>query len=169
MKMNIKQLAVAAIFAALKLVLNTVFAGIAFGPLNFRVSNALLGSIPFTGYAGVLAFFISGIWTNMSSPLGPIDLVSPFIGAFFNILLVKAAQTGKNKLIFSAMVAYGVGVGIWVGYILNYAYGLPMLAMMANVAVSNTVVSAVLAYPVFKVLEKTIPAAFPAFAEELKA
>jgi len=167
--MNTKQIAVAAIIAATKLAMNMVFHPISFGPINFRVSNALLGTLPFIGMPGVVAFFIAGIWTNATSPLGPIDLVSPFIGAIFNYIIILAARRENARLIFGAMVLYGVGIGVWVGWMLNYALGLPLIAMIADVALSNTFVSAILAYPVYETLKRIIPTHFPGLAQDLKA
>jgi len=168
LRLTTKQIALATVFAALKLALNMVFHGISFGAFNFRISNALLGTLPFTGWAGVLAFFISGLWTNSTSPLGLIDMISPFIGLVFSSIIVLAGKTQNDKLIFGAMVLYGTGIGLWVGYMLNAVYGLPLILMMVNVVISNTVVSALAAFPVYKAMNKVMDTHFKAHYQDLR-
>lgn len=144
--------ALAIVLTALRIALAAVFAPISFGPVQMRVSNIMTGMLPFCGWPGVISWFLSGMWQNMSSPLGWIDLLSPFVALPFTV----AIMASKKKLyVFLSMFAYGFGVAVWVAYILGLAFKVPFWWTLLTVAVGNVMASTILGYSVYESLSRS--------------
>src|ERR671911_640912 len=109
-----RRVAIAGVVGALYVVLSLAVAPIAFGPIQFRLGEALKPLV--IKYPVVIPAF--GIGTVI------INLFSPFAGALGTYLA---------SLLYALYTAAGVGV------VLTVAAGLPYLAAFASVAVSEIV------------------------------
>jgi len=52
-------------------------------------------------------------------------------------------------------MAYSSVLGVTVGWMLSYAYTLPLLLTIAYVAAGNLIASVLIGFPLFKILKKT--------------
>ncbi|MDR2204465.1 MAG: QueT transporter family protein [Nitrososphaerota archaeon] len=148
-------IAVMAIYAALYAVLVNVFPGLSFGPLQFRVADILIAVVPLLGIPGVLGHTLGVIIGNMSSPYIPIDLLNAipsFIMAFIVYYIYK--RTKKDITVIGTCITYSIVLGITVGWMISFIEGLPLIGTIAYVALSNTIASVLIGWPVFKCLKK---------------
>jgi uncharacterized membrane protein len=145
-----KRIARIAIVAALYFVLTMAVAPIAFGQVQFRVSEILVLLCFYNkdycysmGLGCLLANFFSPMWT-LDVPFGTLATV---------IAVVLIVVLGKNLLIASLFPV--IINGIIVGLELYVAFGgLPLWMFMASVAFGELVVVTIVGVPVFKLLEK---------------
>jgi uncharacterized membrane protein len=149
--MNSKKFTLAIIIGALYVAMVQVFQPISFGPIQFRVANGLLGLVPFIGWVAVPTWLIAVMISNLTSPLGWLDLVTPFISAVLVALIVVVRR--NDYAVFSAMVVYSIGVALWVSYELTVVYSIPFLITFVYVAVGNTAASAFLAFIIYRALK----------------
>lgn len=145
-----KRIARIAIVAALYFALTLAVAPIAFGQVQFRVSEILVLLCFYNkdycysmGLGCLLANFFSPMWT-LDVPFGTLATV---------IAVVLIVVLGKNLLIASLFPV--IINGIIVGLELYVAFGgLPLWMFMASVAFGELVVVTIVGVPVFKLLEK---------------
>ncbi|MBZ4670101.1 MAG: hypothetical protein PWQ76_629 [Clostridiales bacterium] len=145
-----KRIARIAIVAALYFALTLAVAPIAFGQVQFRVSEILVLLCFYNkdycysmGLGCLLANFFSPMWT-LDVPFGTLATV---------IAVVLMVVLGKNLLIASLFPV--IINGIIVGLELYVAFGgLPLWMFMASVAFGELVVVTIVGVPVFKLLEK---------------
>jgi uncharacterized membrane protein len=145
-----KRIARIAIVAALYFALTMAVAPIAFGQVQFRVSEILVLLCFYNkdycysmGLGCLLANFFSPMWT-LDVPFGTLATV---------IAVVLIVVLGKNLLIASLFPV--IINGIIVGLELYVAFGgLPLWMFMASVAFGELVVVTIVGVPVFKLLEK---------------
>ncbi|HOV40544.1 MAG TPA: QueT transporter family protein [Oscillospiraceae bacterium] len=145
-----KRIARIAIVAALYFAVTLAVAPIAFGQVQFRVSEILVLLCFYNkdycysmGLGCLLANFFSPMWT-LDVPFGTLATV---------IAVVLMVVLGKNLLIASLFPV--IINGIIVGLELYVAFGgLPLWMFMASVAFGELVVVTIVGVPVFKLLEK---------------
>ncbi len=148
-KFSTKRIARIAIVAALYFAITIAVAPIAFGQVQFRVSEILVLLCFYNkdycysmGLGCLLANFFSPMWT-FDVPFGTLATV---------IAVVLMVFWGKNLLIASLFPV--IVNGIIVGLELYAAFGLPILMSMVSVAFGELVVVTIVGVPVFKLLEK---------------
>ncbi|MCX7657830.1 MAG: QueT transporter family protein [Oscillospiraceae bacterium] len=149
-KFSTKRIARIAIVAALYFAVTLAVAPIAFGQVQFRVSEILVLLCFYNkdycysmGLGCLLANFFSPMWT-LDVPFGTLATV---------IAVVLMVILGKNLLIASLFPV--IINGIIVGLELYVAFGgLPLWMFMASVAFGELVVVTIVGVPVFKLLEK---------------
>ncbi|MGM9522705.1 MAG: QueT transporter family protein [Oscillospiraceae bacterium] len=115
-KFNTRQLALAAVVAALYTVLSyfaNIF-GLAFGPVQCRFSEALC-VLPFFFPGTTWGLFIGCVLTNLMSAYGPIDIV---FGSLATLLAAFATSKVKNKWLapLPPVIANGVIVSAVIAY-----------------------------------------------------
>ena len=136
-----RRVAVAGVVGALYVVLSLAVAPFAFGPLQFRVGEALKPLV--IKYPATIPAFAVGVAiVNLFSPLaGALELaLMPAVNLIGGALCWLVARrirgaigTYAASLLFALLIAAGVGT------VLHFAAGLPYLASFASVAVSETV------------------------------
>jgi len=136
-KMKTKQIALTAMFAALYYVLGIVFQPISFGAIQIRVACALIPLIYLFGSPATIGITIGHLLFNIGSPLGSLDLYSPFIFLIPRILIQKYGV--------KAMPIHTVVVGGWVSYILS-TFGLPFLPVFLTVSIGEFIAEWYLGY-----------------------
>lgn len=145
-----REIAKAAIIAALYVAIVWALAPISFGVIQIRVSNALIGVVPLVGMPAVIGITLGVFIGNLTSPLGPIDLLSA-IPTFVALLLVL--KLGKKSVLVGLMM-YTVILSGWVGALLNYVLGVPFLATFSYLLIGIGFATAVLGYMVYVTLRK---------------
>lgn len=119
-----------AVIAAIYVVLTTVFAPISFGPIQFRISEALC-ILPFFTPAAVPGVFVGCLLSNLLCGAAPLDVVfgslATLIGAVGSCML-----RDKKWLVCVPPILSNTIIIPWV---LRYAYGSTDLIPFAMVAV----------------------------------
>jgi uncharacterized membrane protein len=156
LKIQTKDLAVIAIYAALYAALVVALEPLSYGPLQVRIADALLAVVPLLGLAGVLGHTLGVFVANLFSPLGPIDLLNTipsFAMAFVVYYVYK--KTNNDYTVIATCTAYSVVIGITVGAMLSYVLGFPLVETIAYVIVGNVIASVLVGWPLFKLLKRT--------------
>jgi uncharacterized membrane protein len=155
MKIQTKELAIIAIYAALYAVLVNVLPGFSFGPLNLRVADALLGAVPVLGMAGVLGHTLGVFVGNLPSPLGPIDLLNTIPSfAMAYVVYYVYKRTQNDYALIGALIAYSAVLGTTVGWMLSAPFNIWLPLSILYVFLGNLVVSVVGGFALFKALKK---------------
>ena len=128
--MNTKQISLTAMFAALYYILGVVFQPISFGAIQVRVACALIPLIALFGLPATIGITLGHILFNIGSPLGSLDLLSPFVFLIPRLLIQKYGVM--------MMPIHTLSVGFWVAYILS-TFGLPFFPTFLTVAIGETV------------------------------
>ncbi|MEI6131508.1 MAG: QueT transporter family protein [Bacillota bacterium] len=148
-KSSIRVITTGAIIAALYFVLAILFAPISFGPIQFRVSEALT-ILPIFTPAAIPGLFLGCIMANLFGGAGPIDIV-------FGSLATLGAALVTHRLrgnIFLAILPPIVFNGLIVGYYLSVLFALPMLITMGQVTLGEAGVLVILGVPLYYLLIK---------------
>lgn len=155
LKLQTKQIALIALYAALYAVLVVEVPGLSYGPLNLRLADCMLGLVPLLGIAGVLGHTLGVFVGNIPSPLGVIDLlntVPSFVMAFVVYYVYKRTKNDYSVLITS--IAYSAVLGATVGWMLSAPFNIPLPFSILYVFAGNLFVTTLLGWPLFKILKK---------------
>jgi uncharacterized membrane protein len=142
-------------YAALYAALVIFFPEASYGPVQVRIADALIATIPLFGFAGVLGHTLGVFIANMFSTAGLIDLlntVPSFIMAYIVYYIYK--KSGNDYTIIVTCLAYSAVIGTTVGCMLSFLYDLPLIATIAYVTAGNIVASIIIGWPLFKILKK---------------
>ena len=154
MKIRTKDLALISVYAALYAALVVGLSPLSYGPLQVRIADAMVASVPIFGIAGVLGHTLGVFVANLFSPLGFIDLLNTipsFVMAFVVYYLYKRTQNDYTVIV--TCLAYSAVLGITVGWMLSL-FGAPLLLTMAYIAIGNAIASVAIGWPIFKVLKR---------------
>ncbi len=155
LKLQTKELALMAVYAALYAVLVNAIPQLSFGILNLRVADIMLGAVPLLGIAGVLGHTLGVFIGNIPSPFGVIDLLNTipsFIMAFVVYYVYKRTKNDYTVIVTS--IAYSAVLGVTVGWMLSAPFDIPLPFSILYVFAGNLVMSAVGGWLLFKVLKK---------------
>jgi uncharacterized membrane protein len=156
LKIQTKNIAIIAIYAALYAVLVVVLGAFSYGPVNLRVADAMLGVVPLLGLAGVLGHTLGVFVANIFSTAGPLDLLNTIPSFVMSFVVYYVYKRTKNDYtVIGTCIAYSIVIGTTVGWMLSFLYGLPLLVTIAWVAVGNIIATVLIGWPVFKALKKT--------------
>jgi len=156
LKIQTKDLALITVYAALYAALVVGLTPLSYGPLQVRIADAMVASVPIFGIAGVLGHTLGVFIANMFSTAGLLDLLNTipsFLMAFVVYYVYKRTQ--NDYTVIATCLAYSVVLGVTVGWMLSYLYGLPLVETMAYVALGNAVASIAIGWPIFKILKRT--------------
>lgn len=133
----IKEITFAGLVAALYYVMSLLSAPLSFGQVQCRLSEVLLFLCLRNRFA-VWGYTIGCMLTNLSSPLGIIDVV---VGGGYNLVCgLVAYKTGKK---LPAFFTATVGSGVVVGVELWLCYGLPFVESAVFVAIGQSIALAI--------------------------
>jgi uncharacterized membrane protein len=155
LKLQTKEIALIALYAALYAVLVNAIPGLSFGPLNLRIADAMLGAVPLLGIAGVLGHTLGVFIGNLPSPLGLIDLLNTipsFVMAFVVYYVYK--HTKNDYSVLATSVAYSAVLGTTVGWMLSAPFNIPLPFSILYVFAGNLIITTLLGWPLFKILKK---------------
>ena len=147
------KIALIATTAALYTVLGYIFQPISFLGLQFRVAELMVGMCIIFPIEGLIGKVIGVFFVNLSSPLGPIDLISCVVNipALFCIILLK----DKGKLKYLGGLLYALIISIYVASILNVVLQLPIWLMFFQVLISE-IILAELGIFLFEIIKKQL-------------
>ncbi len=152
MDLTVKRISSMIIFAVLYVILLQVLAPIGYGPVQFRVAQALVGLIPIFGWPAVFGIQLGQFLGNFLSPAGVLDVVLVWINLPFLALVKKWGLKALPILAFS--------VATRVAATLYYALNIPFLPTFVSVAISQTLSTVILATVVHYAMRKRINARF---------
>jgi uncharacterized membrane protein len=136
-----RRVAVAGVVGALYVVLSLAVAPFAFGPLQFRVGEALKPLV-IKYPATIPAFGVGTVIINLFSPFaGALELAfMPLVDVTGGVLCyLVARRVGGAFGTYLASFIYALYTAAGVGVVLTVVAGLPYLASFASVAVSEAV------------------------------
>ncbi len=138
----------AGIIAAVYIVLTLLVKPIAFGPIQFRIPEALT-MLAFIDPAAILGLTVGVFFANFGSPLGLVDILG---GSALTLVAALLTYRIKNK--YMAMIppilVNAFGVALYVAP----AYDLPYWPTVGYIALGQTAVIGILGLPVLELYKK---------------
>ncbi len=138
----------AGLIAALYVVLTYVLAPVSYGPMQFRISEALT-VLPVLYVEAIPGLFIGTLVANMLGGLGPWDI---FGGS--TVTLVAAWLTYKSHSLIIALIWPIVLNAIFVSMYLSFLYNVPYWLTVVSIGISEAAVVFVVGYPLLKILQR---------------
>jgi uncharacterized membrane protein len=133
------RVAITAITAALYIALGYIFQPISFLGLQFRVAELIVGMCLIFPLEGLIGNVIGVFFVNLTSPLGPIDLISCIVNipALYCIILLRE----KKYLKYLGGVFYSIIISLYVAIILNIVLSLPFWLMLIQVLIAQLILA----------------------------
>lgn len=141
-----KNVTVSIIVGVLYVVLVYAFAPISFHQIQIRIANALIGLVPLLGWAGVYGLALGVFLGNLSSPLGPIDLLS-VLPSFIGLVLIYKL---RSVSVILGLQIYSTLISLWVAFMLYLVFNLPYFVTFIYVFVGVTIATTGLGYLLYK-------------------
>ncbi len=118
------RIALIAITAALYTALGYIFQPISFLEFQFRVAELIVGMCIIFPFEGLVGNVLGVFFVNLTSPLGPIDLISCFVNipALYCIIFFK----NKGFLKYLGGLLYAIIISLYVAIILYIVLSLPI-------------------------------------------
>ena len=135
---------IAALYAALTVVL----APISYGPVQFRVSEALT-LLPFYISEAIPGLFVGCIFANFFGGFGLVDMVFGSLAT-----LIAAVLTLKSRNIFVGALWPVLSNMIIIGAMLHYLIDVPLIATCIYVGLGEAGACYLVGVPLMKILEK---------------
>ncbi|MBM7581258.1 putative membrane protein [Caldicoprobacter guelmensis] len=147
-KISPRFVARAGIIAAVYTVLTLALQGISYGPVQFRVAEALT-VLPFVDPAAIPGVALGCMFANLGSPLGWVDIVG---GSFITLISAYLTHKAPNRYValLPPIVLNALGVPIY----LAPAVGMPYWLVALQVGLGQLVVIGVLGLPVLSLYER---------------
>ena len=143
-----RTVAISAVLAALYVGITTINYPFAFLGVQIRVSDALYPLIGLLGWPAVIGLTIGQLLANTVSPLGALDLLSPFV--FF------PAKCLISKFGFKAVPLHVLCVALWVPVMLTLVLHLPYLVNVASVGFGEVIAELVIGGLLYRSLKGRI-------------
>ncbi len=140
--MRTKGLTTCAILAATYAALVNVLHPISFMQIQVRVANALMGLVPTIGMPAVYGLTLGVFLANLTSPLGPIDLISP-VFSFIGLMMIHKL---RNYSVIAGLLIYSLILGAWVSFMLWYVFNLPYILTFVYVTIGILIATVGLGY-----------------------
>ena len=144
----IKKLSRGALIAALYAVLTIALTPISYGPIQFRVSEALT-LLPFYFPEAIPGLFVGCVFANFFGGFGLVDMVFGSLAT-----LIAAVLTRKSRNIFIAAFWPVVANMIIIGEMLHILLEVPLIATCLYVGAGEAGACYVVGVPLMKILEK---------------
>ena len=149
---NARRLCTAAIIAALYAALTLGFQAISYGPVQFRVSEALT-LLPVLFPEAIPGLTVGCLISNLFNPMGA--TVYDIVFGTLATLMAAVLTCRLRGNVFVKALPPVICNAVIIGLVLTYAYGIDMLWMnMLTVGLGQAVVCYVLGVPLIKLLEK---------------
>ena len=145
--MRYKKIAAGALIAAVYAVLTIVLAPISYGPVQFRVSEALT-LLPFVMPEAVPGLFFGCVIANFFGGFGLVDMIAGSLAT-----LLAAVCTMKSKNIFIAAAWPVIFNMIIIGVMLHILINAPLLLTMLYVALGEAGACYIIGIPLIKLLQ----------------
>ena len=156
--MNVKEISLAAILAALYATLVVVFAPISYGPIQLRVADCLIPLSALLGWPAAVGVSLGALVGNFYYFLSPVDVI---FGALGNLLAGLLIWKLRGRLLLgcvgaSLVIGLVVGGYLWTFFPPPDVLGLSLpvwLAMIVSISLSSLISVAVIGYGLAKGLE----------------
>lgn len=154
MELKVLDVAMGAITAALYIVLGYIFQPISFLGLQFRLAELIVGMCIIFPIPGLVGNVFGVFFVNLTSPLGPIDLISCIVNvpALYCIILFKDLKEKKFMRYIGGLL-YAVIISLYVAWALNFAFGLLFELMFIQVLIAEVILASLGIY-IFSIIEK---------------
>ena len=136
----VRRLVRGALIAAIYAVLCIVLQPISFSEIQFRVSEALT-VLPILMPEAIPGLFIGCLVSNLIGGAGIMDII---FGSLATLIASLLTYLLRKQPAWIALLPVVVVNGLIVGWVLNVAYGAPLLLSMCTVALGQAVVCYVL-------------------------
>lgn len=148
-KFDTKYMARAGVIAALYVVMTVVMGSLGYGPIQFRVSEALV-MLPYIESAAVPGVFIGCVLANIFGGYGLIDIIC---GSIVTLVAAYLTSRIKNRFIASLppIVLNALIVPIWVSKIANLPYWPTVLDFALSEAAAVLVLGNILLFAIEKI------------------
>ena len=146
-----KRLTRTALIAAIYAVVTIAIAPLAYGNIQFRISEVLVLLAVFDPlYIGGLT--LGCLIANILGPNGPMDVIFGTLATFISVYTIyltgKLIKNYKIKLLVSSIWPT-VFNGLIIGWLLNKLYELPLILSIGEVALGELVVITCIGVPLF--------------------
>jgi uncharacterized membrane protein len=158
------QIALTGVIAALYTAITYVLQPISFLAIQVRVSGALILLLPLFPEATLLGVSLGVLFANMTSPLGPIDLLSAPITLLAMIPLYLLRKKGIAAILAGGAIK-SIVIAIWVSAMLQWAFGAPMALNFPLVLIGDLIAVIGLGSVLYVVLKRALPASLSIKAE----
>ncbi len=135
--MKVNDITKQAIVATIYIVLSIALSAISFLDIQLRVAEMLM-VLPFYNKKYTIGLTIGCLITNLSSPLGLLDIVLGTLATFLACLIISNLKTK----IFIPIVAAAIN-GVIVSFVLYYTLGLPLLFSFVTVSIGEFIAVAI--------------------------
>ncbi|MHA1688310.1 MAG: QueT transporter family protein [Promethearchaeota archaeon] len=133
------RIAMISITAALYIALGYLFQPISFLGVQFRVAELIVGMCILFPIEGLVGNVIGVFFVNLSSPLGPIDLISCIVNV--PALYCIIAFRNKKKLKYLGGILYAMIISLYVAIIINIVLSLPIWLIFLQVFISEVILA----------------------------
>jgi uncharacterized membrane protein len=154
--MKNRNIALGAIIGALYVALVVGLGPISFLQVQFRVANSLIGLVPLAGIPAILGITLGVFIGNLSSPLGPIDLLS-VIPSFIGCLIIYRL---RNLSVSAGLTIYSIILAFWVAFLLQYVVGAPYLPTLIYLFIGISAVTVGLGYILYRAVLRILGESF---------
>jgi uncharacterized membrane protein len=141
-------IAFAAFYASAYYITSTLLGPVSFGVLNLRFANILLGLVPIFGMPAVIGQTLGVFFTNITSPLGPLDIANTLPSFICSWIIVKL----RDVSVILGLLIYTTVLGTTVSLLISYVLNLPFLPTFLSVTAGIGVVAVVAAYILYMAL-----------------
>lgn len=133
------RVALTAITAALYIALGYIFQPISFLGLQFRVAELIVGMCILFPWEGLIGNVIGVFFVNLTSPLGPIDLISCIVNvpALYCIVLFR----NKKLLKYLGGILYAIIISFYVAIVLYIAFMVPIWFSFVQVLIAELILA----------------------------
>ncbi len=143
----------AAMIAAIYVVLVEVFKPFAYGIMQVRIAEVLT-ILPFFTPAAIPGLTIGALISNIMGPFGMVDIVfgslATFIGAYLSYKMPRKELVPLPPIIVNALI---IGTILYHAF-LGTADEMPLLMVMAWVALGQCIACYGMGYPLIRILER---------------
>ncbi|KKM63299.1 hypothetical protein LCGC14_1512880 [marine sediment metagenome] len=147
------KIALIAMTAALYIALGYIFQPINYLELQFRVAELIVGMVVLFPFAGLIGNVIGVFFVNLTSPLGPIDLISCLVNVPALYCIIFFRDRGLLKYLGGFL--YAIIISIYVAIILYIVLGLPIWLNFIYVLIPE-VILATLGIILFDIIKKNL-------------
>ncbi|MFX1380550.1 MAG: QueT transporter family protein [Promethearchaeota archaeon] len=133
------KIALIAITAALYTALGYLFQPISFLEFQFRVAELIVGMCILFPLEGLIGNVLGVFFVNLTSPLGPIDLISCIVNvpALYCIIFFR----DKRYLKYLGGILYAIIISIYVAIILYISFRLPIIIYFFYVLIPEMILA----------------------------
>lgn len=150
MKFDTKFLTRGALIAGLYIIITYILSPFSFGPLQFRLSEALT-VLPILYPEAIPALFIGVLLSNIIGGLGLVDIIG---GSLVTLLASYITYRFRKSIIayLSPIVLNGFLISLY----LHVLFDIPYWITVIQIAISEAVVVLLVGYPLIQYLQKKV-------------